>query len=179
MKINKFSQTLEEALKNGCRFCSFMYRSKGAEDTAIYTVLLGVNLINAYKRDKKILESIHTDNPIMEAARKELISSLSESIEKGLGNNHRFTQKGVYQFLGKSVRLHKEENQIHLTGFIIRKEIIKAGEPKFVKSAPKTICKKQLAKRMKCRKFRDFIFNPDNIGGLKINGNILEIQNTI
>lgn len=178
MEVNEFTKTLETALKNGCRFCSFMYNAKGSGETAVFTVLLGVNLINAYKRDASVLSHLKIEDGVMKVARDEVVKSLQDSIVHGLGNNAHFTQKGVYQFLGKGARLHKEEKTIHLTGFIINKQVVKAGEYKAVKSSAKTICKKKLAQRMKCRKFRDFIFSPEHIGGMKINGKVLEIQNS-
>lgn len=176
METKKLVQTMEKALKQGCRFCSFLYRSKGDGGTAIFTVLLGVDMIHAYKRDLKILSTLHFSDYTMEIARAEIMRSLQDSIRNGLGHNANFTQKGVYQSLCKGLRLHKAENKIHLTGFIINKQVLVEGEKKVVKSSQKTICKRKLAKRMKCRKFRDFIFDPVNIAGLKINGKILEIQ---
>ena len=177
MEINEFVDTLENALKNGCRFCSFMYRAKGTGETAIYTVNLGIDLLTAYKRDRNVLANLKL-NGLSDIARNELVASLDDSLTHGLGANKNYTAKGAFKFLGKGARLHLADNQLHLTGYLINKKVVQEGQYKKINSSPKTLAKIALGKKMKCRKFRDFIFDPRHIAGLKINNRVLEIQNT-
>lgn len=168
---------IQEATQKGARFVSFLYTSKDTHETAIYTIILGVNIKAAYERDLKIIGKIRPQGLFERVAREEILESLRASLTKGIGNNPAYTQKGLFQSISKGIRLNKNTLQLHLFGFVIRKQIIKEGIFKKINSSQKTIAKKMLRRRMKCSKFRDYILDVQNISGIRLNGKLLEIQN--
>ena len=111
---------------------------------------------------------------IEKQACQELIDSLTESLEKGVGNNSAYTCKDVYIPLCRGVKLQKENGQVHVTGFALSKVVLEPGEHKKVNSSPKTIAKDKLRKIMKSGKFRQFVLPALSVA--KINGKTLEID---
>lgn len=174
MNTIQLINSIKESTNRGAKFISFAYKSKGHEETSIFTLLLGVNLKNAYKRDLKLISHIKTMSAVEEMARKEIVESLKDSLR--LGNNPRFTQKDLYYSITRGVRLNTETGQLHLWGFIVRKQVIEAGIFRPIKSSEKTIAKNKIRKHMKSARFRDFVLSPENIAGMRINGGVIEFQ---
>ena len=151
------------------RFASLTYTAKGTGETARHTLRLGASVENAYRKDIKTLEKARrTLSGIAGIACDELISSLEESLEKGVGNNSAYTCKDVYVNIAKGIKVHKETGEVHLTGFSRSKVTLKEGTYKEVKSAEKTIEKNKLKKLLLSGKFRQFVLT--NIESAKLNG---------
>jgi len=145
------------AQKKGARFASLTYAAKGTGEIARHTLCLGVSVERAYRRDIAILSAKRDAlQGVALAACDELLASLKESLEKGIGNNSSYTCAGVYESICRGVKFHKESGEVYVTGFSIGKEIIAAGEYKVVKSSEKTIAKNALRREMKSGKFRQF-----------------------
>lgn len=178
MNITDTLNSIQDYLKKGARFASFLYHSKDSGEIAIFTVLLGINIDNAYRRDLKIVEEIPVTTPAQKQAKEETIKSLKNSLLRHSQNlsNDNYKLKGLYVKLTKGVRFNQNTGDILLDGFLINKEVIKPGEFKPVKSSEKTLAKKTFAKKMKCRRFRNFILSEKNIAGVKFNGRVLQIQ---
>lgn len=168
-------EKINSALAGGARFVSFLYTSKGTGETARFTIANGVKIANAYRRDLAILRQYQPADEDDATAVAELIESMEESLEKGVGNNSRYTCRGVYNS-EKGTLEHKANKEIFIKGFLISKEVIKPGTYKAVKSAAKTIRKNSLRKRLKSGRFRQFVLKPENIGGVRFNGTMLEIH---
>jgi hypothetical protein len=166
---------IQKGLERGPRFVSFLYHSKETEETAIYTVLLGVNIANSYRRDLKILARTKVTNGIEQLAKTELIESLKESLNKGVGNNSRFTQKGLYWHISNGIRFNHLSKNLNLDGFVINKQVVKPGAKKPCKHSPKTLAKNMFRCKMKSGRFRCFVLDPAQIAGIKVNGKILEL----
>ncbi len=161
---------IEQLKTKGCRFASLTYKAKGSGEIAIHTLLLGVSLENAYKADIAKLESVvHTLQGVELEACTEMLASLKESIEKGIGNNSAYTQKGKWETVCNGIR--KSENSIQIYGFSIRKKVLVKGEFKKVNSSEKTIAKNQLRKRfrLKSSRFRPFAYDSQAMFELRAN----------
>jgi hypothetical protein len=143
--------------KKGARFASLTYTAKGTGEVARHTVCLGVSVERAYRRDIAMLSAKRDSlQGVALVACDELITSLQESLDKGIGNNSAYTCAGVYESVCRGVKFHKETGEVYVTGFSIGKEIIIKGEHKAVKSSEKTIAKNALRREMKSGKFRQF-----------------------
>ena len=164
------NESLINQLKTkGCRFASLTYKSKGSGEIAIHTLLLGVNLENAYRRDvEKLKEMLPTLDGISKAACEEILKSKLESLEKGIGNNSAYTQKGIWENVCPGIR-KREDGTIQIYGFSIRKKVLVKGEHKKVNSSDKTIAKQKLNKLLRSGKFRPFVFSPDTDFELRAN----------
>ncbi len=168
---------LEQLQKiTSAKFVSLTYRSKGTNELARHTILLGVNHEKAYQKD---LSKLLTLQPRLDGLKKqaceELILSLKNSLEKGIGENDSYTCKGVYENLPcKGLKLHKEKAELHLLGYTVQKTVIEQGEHKEVKSKPLTIAKNELRLLGRLSKIRQFVLNIENIKEVKINGKNLE-----
>jgi len=165
---------IENALKSGTRFVSFVYRSKGSKELARHTVALGVNIERVYRRDRSIISGklAHLAKDSLEAvAAHKIIDSLNDSLRNGIGNNAAFSAKGAYKSLGKGVKIHSETNELQLFGFVRSKKVIEAGEHKEVKSAPLTLARQKLEKSLKKSKFRQYSLS--QIRSAKIQGDVI------
>lgn len=145
----------------GCRFADLFYVAKGTGEVARHTLLLGVSLENAYRKDLAKLEAMLPSlEGVEREACEELIASLQESLAKGIGNNSQYTQKGMWKTICPGIRKEEETGKVQIYGFSIRKRVIQEGEYKVVKSRPKTIAKNKLRKQLRSGKFRPFSFEP-------------------
>lgn len=171
-------QILSEATKNGCKFMSFLYTpKKNPGEQSRYILNFGVDYRRSCEDDLKKLEAYQPANDIERIAKDEILTSLKQTLEKGVSDS--YTQKDLFIPLCKGVKMHKETFELYLYGYIHAKEVIKEGEPKkAVKSNEKTLAKKAIEKACgtKRGKYSQFILSPDVIAGVKVNGEILEIQ---
>lgn len=168
-------ESIRESLLKGSRFVSFRYTSKDTGETAMYTLLLGVNIVKAYRRDLKILEKLPALNLVEKQAKLEMLESIRESLSKGLGHNHLYNLAGLYYPICPGVRLNQVTNALNLYGFVICKKVITPGNKKPCKHSAKSLAKKKFKKYLKSSRFRCFILEPDQLTRLKINGKILEL----
>lgn len=165
----------------GVQFASLTYRTKATGEKARYTIILGANLENAYKSDvAKVEAHIPTiTDPLELQAANELLTSLQNSLDKGIGNNDDFTLKGVYVATGiPSVFINSNDNVLHLRNvFVQSKVVLEEGEPrKEVKSKPLTIAKDKMKKSLGLRtnKLRQFVL--DGITIAKVNGDTITFE---
>lgn len=158
------------------KFASLTYRSKGSNELARHTILLGANHETAYKKDlAKLLILEPRLDGIKKQACLELIDSLKNSLEKGIGQNDNNTRKDIYEYLPvKGLKMHKETKQLYLQGYTVSKEVLENGEYKEVKSSEKTIAKNELRRLGRLSKIREFVLSIENLKGVKINGKNIE-----
>jgi hypothetical protein len=143
---------------------------------------MGVKMTSLYKSDLRSLLSLR---PSLDGLKgevcDEIISSVKESLDKGIGNNSKYTLKGYYtgEVENKEVSSHtdKEGNKcLYLRGFVISKTVITKGVYKTVKSSEKTLIKKDLEKGLKRGKIRTFIIKESQLSKVVTNGLTVEIS---
>jgi hypothetical protein len=155
--MNALALLSEITKTSSARFASFTYCAKGTGEIARHTLRLGASVTAAYRKDLATLEKARpTLSGIPLAACDELIASLRESIEKGVGNNSAYTGADTYVSIAKGLKVHKETGEIYVTGFSRAKVTIEAGTYKSVKSSEKTLAKNALRKRLLSGKIRQF-----------------------
>lgn len=173
--VNPFAELIAELRANkGCRFVQLRYTAKGTGEVANHTLAMGVNLDRAYRRDEKIIQLTRPQTDLGKEAKSAVLASVQESITKGIGNNSAYTCKDVYENVAPGIKYHKETFELYVYGFSIRKNVIKPGVYKTVKSAPLTIEKDKLRKKLKVGRFRQFIIR--NVERAALNGKVLELE---
>jgi hypothetical protein len=175
--------TLFEMLQGikGVQFASLTYRTKATNELARYTLILGASLENAYKGDiaKVEAELPNLTDALEIQAANEILTSLNDSMDKGIGNNGNYTLKGVYVPTGiPCVFINSNDNVLHIKNvFVQSKVVLEDGEPrKAVKSKPLTIAKDKLKKRLGLRTNKLRQFTLDNIKIAKANGDVVEFE---
>lgn len=162
----------------GVQFASLTYRTKATDELARYTLLLGASVENAYAGDlQKVEEALPTltDSLDVQAA-TEIINSLRQSLDKGIGNNDAYTLQGVYASTGiPGVFINTNDNALHLRNvFVQSKVVLQEGKPrKPVNSKPLTIAKDKLKKMLGLRSNKLRQFALDNITKAKVNGDTI------
>ncbi len=166
--VNQLVQTIRGLAGSGCRLACLTYESKGSGEIARHTIALGVSLENAYRKDLATLEG---KRPALEGIKAvacdEMIASLKNSLEKGIGENDNYTNKDTYIHIAPGVKLHEEAGKLHIYGFTVRKETIVEGTFKKVDSNAKTLAKKELQKGLKTSKFRQFAVDSLEVAALQ------------
>jgi hypothetical protein len=162
----------------GAQFASLTYRTKATDELARYTLLLGASVENAYAGDiQKVEDALPTlTEPLEIEAAREILLSLRQSLDKGIGNNDAYTLQGVYTPTGiKGVYINTNDNILHIKNvFVQSKVVLQEGAPrKPVKSKPLTIAKDRLKKALGLRsnKLRQFVL--DNITKAVVNGDTI------
>lgn len=158
------------------RFVSFIYENE--YEISAVTILVGANLENAYRRDLAVLEELnrHESHPVNKLAINEMMESLKESLEKGIGNNSRYTNKGVYTHVegnNGSVKVHDDKGMVYLTGTVIRKRVlVKLADRKQVNSSEKTLAKNRI-KRDYCKmtSFRQYKLDATSLTSISFDRN--------
>lgn len=187
MKITTttFFRLIESFDFNGVSFVSLRgYSSDKSGNTEICDVLInvGVSYANMKKSDLAVLQSasaadLANDNfgqAIIEQAIAEKIQSIvspSEARSNG--------QKEAYINLNASGTLKycKETKSVIISGTVVKKTIIKAGEYKEVKSRPLTLAKKHLDKVLDLKLAKIRYYKISNItANVKVSGNTIEIE---
>ncbi len=164
-------KVLSEALKTReSRFASFKYTNKHGE-TSRYLVHLNVNYQKLLKADLKIAMAFEPSNEIEEKAKKEIIDSLTESIQTG--KNSRYTKEGYYEHLSPSVKC--SDTNVYINGLVIDKKVLTPGTYPTVNSRPLTIAKNKIRKLMRHEKYREFVLDR-SMHTVKINGKTIELD---
>jgi len=170
--------SLRAATEKGATFISFLYQTKGTGETSVYTLNFGISYDNACKADKLALEAYEPKNELEVQAKSEMLLSLTQHLTEGVSDA--YTQKDTFTSLGKGIRQHKETGEIYIYGFQQSKvQVAPPTNPKKpVNSRPLTLAKKGIEKacEFKRNKFSQFIINPDNIAGLLVKGDLIELQ---
>lgn len=165
----------------GVQFASLTYRTKATDELARYTLLLGASVENAYAGDlQKVEDALPTltDSLDVQAA-TEIINSLRQSLDKGIGNNDAYTLQGVYASTGiPGVFINTNDNALHLRNvFVQSKVVLQEGKPrKPVNSKPLTIAKDNLKKMLGLRSNKLRQFALDNITKARVNGDTIVFE---
>jgi len=180
MDFQNLLAEVKDATRSGCKIVSFCYRSKTTGETSLYRVLLGVNLENAYKRDVEVLTArLVVETAAQKKAREEIVNSLKNSLRLGIGSNPAYTQPNLYYEIVNGIRLNSKTGDLHLWGFVMSKVIMHEGKRKRYNSNEVTIAKDTIRQKLKSGRFRDFVLVPECIGGLRVNGHVLEFHNQV
>lgn len=173
--ITALLKEIKTLATSGARIASLLYTAKGTGEVARHTVVLGVSIEKAYKRDIKILTAKRaTLSGVALVACDEMIASLQESLTKGIGNNDAYTCKGVYEQIANGMKLHIENVELHISGFSIGKTVLVEGVYKHVNSSAKTLAKKALKKCMKSGNFRQYAVA--ELETVRMNGNVIAFE---
>lgn len=121
----------------------------------------------------KIAARVGGSYPVAEAAVNEVRMSIERSLAK-------FEQgeppdETHYKQLGAGAKRHIETGHLHLSGLQVEKRVVSPGEYKPVNSAPKTLVKQAIQRRLPLGKWRQFRLSPDkfkrvNVAGLVVEG---------
>ena len=166
---------------SGVQFASLTYRTKATDELARYTLLLGASLENAYSNDiAKVEAALPTlTEPLEIQAASDILASLRQSLDKGIGNNDAYTLQGVYASTGiPGVFINTNDNALHLRNvFVQSKVVLQEGKPrKPVNSKPLTIAKDKLKKMLGLRSNKLRQFALDNITKAKVNGDTITFE---
>lgn len=177
MKKTELKEMLE-SLK-GAEFISLLYRAKGTGELARHVISIGADKERIYREDLETLFSNRRKlaklGTVENKALRELVSSLAESLKKGIGENSAFTRKGTFETIGKGLRL-LDSGELEITGLSIGKTVIEKGTEKTVKSSEKTIAKNRIRSFLKQSKIRSFSVSIENLKAIKTRGNEMELE---
>jgi len=182
---NTVSSMLESIVNStkstGCRFGSITYTNEQG-GKSLYNLIFGINIVSLYKSDLRTLNSMLPNlTGIDVVACQELINSVNNSLEKGIGNNDNYSLKGYFEPLTPNgeVKKHVDENgvtSLYIRGYVIHKTEIIKGNYKTVKSSEKTLAKQKIEKLLKRGKIRTFKINVNVLKSVKVNGLTIEIE---
>lgn len=166
---------------SGVKFVSLEYVSKGTGEHARHLLNVGGSVENMYRKDVQTLETEIIPNLTGEelSVAKEILGSLKESLDLGIGNNSRYVHADTYTAIEgyPGVKYHNETGEISVSGILVHKKVITPGTYKEVKSRPRTIIKRNIESQLRKSKYRQFVIpmNDDRLMKVKVDGEILEL----
>lgn len=179
MEKQAIQKVIEELSKvKGARFVSLTYRSKETGELARHTVNIGIDIERVYNRARMALaRKMIRLSGVTSLACGELVKSLDNSLDKGIGNNDAYTQKETYEHVLPNISFHRETGTFYLSGFARSKVVLEKGEErKPTNSSEKTLAKNGLKKLVGLDKFRKFILKAENLESIRANGKTIEIS---
>lgn len=177
----KTIDNLRDATNNGCRFVGFLYQSKTTGEVANYCINLGVDYIESLKNDLDAITTYSPKDDLEKQAREDIIASLQKTIApKTIEEQKEKEENDPYDHIGKGLKQHKDTGELYIWGFQQSKTQVEppTKEIKPKNSKPLTIAKEKLKRdcKFKSIKFRQYILAKENIAGIVVNGEPLEIQ---
>lgn len=181
-KANAISNFIKEmADSKGARIVSFIYENEYSISRV--SVVVGISVLNLYKKDIEVFTELknHTINPQELQQIEKILESRQNSLTNGIGNNTKYTCKGVYEQIGETnspVKMHIDNGTIYIKGLVISKKVLlkKKDYPKR-NSKPETIIKNKLiAQYSKSDLFRQYTISLDTIHSISFKGNKVTIK---
>lgn len=174
-KQKEIIKTIQQGVKKGCRLVNFTYVAKESKEEAEHTILLNVDLMRAYRRDRSVIcgKMAHLKGLKLIAA-QELLTSLNNSIRMGIGNNPDYKCRGVFVRISTGIKMCVENNELIIFGFSLRRRVIKEGDYPDRKSKPITIEKNKLRKLFKSKRFR--LYSLSNILSARLEGKTIVLK---
>lgn len=184
----------------GVQFIYLTYTTKETNyrtsETSIYKLNIGANIGNLYQSDIETLQSLSIEqikennkfsqftHDEINIAKNEILASLQESLNVGIGNNSKYTKQDYYKHINKNIKYSTNENnelqQLYINALCESKEVLLPATIKKVKnSSNKTIIKSLIDRNyLKRSKFREYRIDLNQIRSMSISGHKLLIDAT-
>ena len=182
VKRNLILKNLEfqlSLIESQTRFVGLTYTAKKTGETARFTVLIGIDYLNAIKQSQTELEiTLPTLTGVERQACQELLDSFQNTLDNAeIGKpNDAYTKKGVYRQITVGLQENLNDGTVEIKGLVQSKKVLVEGIYKSVKSSDLTIAKNKLRSLTRVGKYRTFCVDLDNLHGVRINGNTLELD---
>lgn len=171
----KFNIIAELVKTEACRFASITYTAKGTGETARHNLLLNVSTEGLYQKSLRILRAKKRflSGVALEAC-QELIASMEESLQKGIGQNSAYTLKDTLVPVANGIKLNTHDGSLLVTAFSRGKVVLTPGTHKKVNSSEKTLAKKALERTLPKSRIRTFCLSAAQLESARLNGKTLE-----
>lgn len=174
--FSEYIISLTQAMR-GAKFAGLTYTSKTTGETCKYLLNLNCSIKAAYEKDIEAIDHALAANaltPIQRDAAMDIHSSLIASLEKGIGNNPRYTQAGIWEHLGNGVRVNRDTCEVAILGLVLQRTVIVGVEPKVVRSKPLTLAKQDIHRMLQLRRDNIRNFSLSGIHKISVSGETLE-----
>lgn len=182
----------------GVQFCFLTYRTKETfyktSEICQYKLNIGASINNLYQSDINTLNSLDiqtiannnqfsgiSQNDIL-LAKNEILLSLNESLDLGIGNNTKFTKQGYFIHINNNLKYAINDTSNELTLYFNalieeRKVLLPATIKKVKNSKDKTIAKQLInSNYLKRSKIANFIISEKQIRKIAVNKQTLIID---
>ena len=146
--------------------CGIAYRSLLESDAAF------INFVDLSVFDFATNIDDETATTAFDEIRQSINQNISDNIEHHSTMSR--VQLKLYDTILPNIKVHKQTGVTYLTGYVVNKQIIRAGHYPTVNSRPKTIAKNTIKRQLRTSKYRQFLVH--NIGEIRLNGNTLQLQ---
>lgn len=187
MKLSTFRSEVTAALadlRKGSTFLTVHHYINNFAEISDYSIVFHVDYLNAVKRSAELLEGYNFSYGDAEGrnythrelivAKKELLDSFNMTIA---GHNHLSTNASAYSKIDdgdgtpiNGVKLHDEQDILHLNGFRVHKKVLLAGNYPVDNRAAKTIAKDDIRARLPVGRYVQFKLTPGKFSKLVVNG---------
>lgn len=183
MKDN--TQKLIDALKamaGKCRFCSFTYTSKGRNETARYTMLIGADYGALTEKDITELEiRLQNAQGIEKAVLGKILASRKETLlahaqERPHAND---TKAGQYLSILPGLRMNTNDSTLEIFGTLETYTVITAGDEKkpVQHRSEETALKAKIEKELPRSKWKTICL--ENVAVARLNGETIELESIL
>jgi hypothetical protein len=160
----------------GATFASFVYTSKEANETSRYNVTLGFSYKALVEKSKaQLRDMLPTLSGLDLEAGKAIFDSLSATLD---GTQMGYTKAHVYAHIEgiPGLKVNTRDDSLQLFGLVNSRTVLIPGIHKKVNSAPLTLAKKAIDKRLARSKFREFALDAGAIHEVRLHGKVLSFE---
>lgn len=175
MELTDFLQQLTTFKPNSQFIVVHRYRNQYGE-LSDFNLLFNIDYAKACERSIFILNQIEVKTELERRAKKELLTSFSNSLVKFRTTNPTRLEDPQYSYflqgqkLIKSVKLHRATGSLHLFGLLRDKQVIEPGRYREICHSQLTLAKLELKKKCPVSNFRQFKLLPGQVERIRIAG---------
>lgn len=143
-------------------FLSIYNYENNYKEISHFSLSFHASYINVLNKSLDCLRTITFKDPIYRIAKDEVMESLKTSVYDMEHHNYHNCTKHYDYFFGqdkrivKGVKLHRNSECLHMTGYLLRKEIITPGTYPERKLSPKCFAKNRIRDMLRIGKYRQF-----------------------
>ena len=160
------------------RFVSIRHYENKNNEISNYLFNCGVSYKKLLEEDLVIMSFLSPNDfdlneqemTVAEQAYNELINSLRKNTSDNI-DDHTTMSKAMlntFEYVAPNIKKHIETGDLYITGLLIKKTVIQAGQYPTRNSRLKTIVKNKMKKIFKTSKYRTFILK--NVDTIRLNG---------
>lgn len=175
--LSQIITSFARATGHGPSFIGVTYTAKKTGETARYVFSIGTNYLNLLKKSLAELDGISVESELDKTAHAAVKASLEKSIaahEKG-EQSEDYTKAGMYRDLAPGVK-EFSDGTCEIAGIQISRKVITPGIYKTVNSAPMTLAKQAIEKRLSKSKYKTLCIDAGNLETVRVGGNEIEVE---
>lgn len=171
--------------RRGSQIVSIKNYKSADNEISDFQICFHMSYRNALQKSLNLVSEYVPKSPIEEIAKKEIVESYTNSLNKFNGENDReeAVEDPTYEHVKddngnyiKGIKVHRETGDLYMYGLLLNKKVVVPVERKPVKSRELTIAKNKIKKslRLPVDRFRQYVLTKQNFEKITIENCVID-----